>query len=169
MPCYKFQKCWCHSLLSVCCEHSLREESLHFHLECQQFQNWNWILSSKNKGHHQWLHGRWALIIISFENLSLKCYTFKTSYRPNNFFHQRKVLSLPKPEASGRRATNLRHIVIGKCIIGMSFLMTFHVTLETILCTESLLTAITGTEERFLPYRQQKPDIRNIQAYIRYC
>lgn len=109
------------------------------------------------------------LVIISFENLSLKCYTFKTSYRSNHFFHQRKVLSLPKPEALGRRATNLRHIVIGKCIIGMSFLMTFHVTLETILCTESLLTAITGTEERFLPYRQQKPDIRNIQAYIRYC
>lgn len=33
----------------------------------------------------------------------------------------------------------------------MSFLMTFHVTLEAILCTKSLLTAITGTEEGFLP------------------
>lgn len=54
-------------------------------------------------------------------------------------------------EALGRSATNLRHIVIGKCIIGMSLLMTFHVTLETVLGTESLLTTIAGTEEGFLP------------------
>lgn len=50
-----------------------------------------------------------------------------------------------------RSATNLRHIVIGKCIIVMSLLMTFHVTLETVLGTESLLTTIAGTEEWFLP------------------
>lgn len=66
------------------------------------------------------------------------------------------VLYPPNPEALGRSATNLRHTVIGKCIIGMSFLMTFHVTLETILCTKRLLTAVTGTEEGFLPYWQQK-------------
>lgn len=33
----------------------------------------------------------------------------------------------------------------------MSLLMTFHVTLETVLGTESLLTTIAGTEEGFLP------------------
>lgn len=66
------------------------------------------------------------------------------------------VLSPSNTEALGRSATNLRYIVIGECIIGMSFLMTFHVTLETILCTKSLLTAVTGTEEGFLPYRQHK-------------
>lgn len=57
----------------------------------------------------------------------------------------------PNTETLSRSATNLRHIVIGKCIIGMSLLMTFHVTLETVLCTESLLTAIAGTEKGFLP------------------
>lgn len=73
-------------------------------------------------------------------------------------------LSPPNIEALGRNATNLRHVVIGKCIIGMSFLVTFHVTLETILCTESLLTAITGTEEGFLPCRQDKTHVTDLQT-----
>lgn len=71
---------------------------------------------------------------------------------------------LSNTEALGRSATNLRYIVIGKCIIDMSFLMTFHVTLQAILCTKSLLTAITGTEEGLLPYKQGKTYITNLQT-----
>lgn len=47
----------------------------------------------------------------------------------------------------------------------MSFLMAFHVTLETILCAKGLLAAITGTEEGFLPYRQHKIHMTNINLY----
>lgn len=44
----------------------------------------------------------------------------------------------------------------------MSFLMAFHVTLETILRTKSLLAAIAGTEEGLLPYRQHETHMTNL-------
>lgn len=45
--------------------------------------------------------------------------------------------------------------------------MTFHVALETVLRTEGLLTAVTGAEEGFLPYRQHKTHTNTFKAHRR--
>lgn len=39
---------------------------------------------------------------------------------------------------------------------GLSFIMAPDVTLQTVLAAKSLLTAITGTVERLLPYRTSR-------------